>query len=92
MVKGDITMGDKVKNKRISVKKQGIERRKRIMKSIKDYISVKGFPPTVREIGESVELYSSSTVHQHMEVLIREGYISMEKGIPRSIRILKDFD
>jgi len=92
MVKGDITMESRGTNKGICSKKQGIERRKRIMKSIKDYISVKGFPPSIQEIGDSVELSSKSSVHKHMEVLRNEGYISMENGIPRSIRVLKDFD
>jgi repressor LexA len=70
----------------------GMERRRNIMVAIKNYIDTKGYAPTFREVGKTVNLSSTSTVHNHIKKLLEEGYISMEKGSSRSIRVLKDFD
>ncbi|MEG0773854.1 hypothetical protein [Clostridium sp.] len=85
-------MGSKGDTKRRACKPEGIHRRRNIMKAINDYIDRKGYPPSLSEIGESVNLSSKSSIHAHMQRLIEKGYISMEKGIPRSIKVLKDFD
>ncbi len=44
-------------------------RQKQILSYIKDTLRAKGYPPSVREIGEAVGLSSSSTVHSHLEKL-----------------------
>ena len=44
-------------------------RQKQILSYIKDMLRAKGYPPSVREIGEAVGLSSSSTVHSHLEKL-----------------------
>lgn len=51
------------------------KRRKAIMDYIIKEVDEKGYPPSVREIGEAVGLKSSSTVHSHLSRLEREGYI-----------------
>lgn len=48
-----------------------------------------GHFPTVREIGDSVGLRSSSTVHNHLQHLRREGRITMSRFNSRSIRYVK---
>ncbi|SFJ69322.1 transcriptional repressor LexA [Thermoflavimicrobium dichotomicum] len=62
-------------------------------KSILDYIEKevreKGYPPSVREIGEAVGLASSSTVHGHLARLEKKGYIRRDPTKPRAIEILK---
>ena len=55
---------------------------------IKDYSVAKGFPPSVREIGTTVGLKSSSTVHAHLNSLESKGYISRQATIARTIVIL----
>ena len=52
----------------------------------------KGYPPSVREIGEAVGLSSSSTVHAHLEKLQQLGYIRRDPTKPRAIEILKSAD
>lgn len=52
----------------------------------------KGYPPSVREIGEAVGLSSSSTVHAHLEKLQQLGYIRRDATKPRAIEILKPND
>ncbi|MFQ3549476.1 MAG: transcriptional repressor LexA [Armatimonadota bacterium] len=64
------------------------ERQKQILQCISDYTDEHGYPPTVREIGELVGLSSSSTVHAHLRILEREGYISRDAVLTRAIRVL----
>jgi len=49
-------------------------KRKQILDCISESVRDRGYPPSVREIGEVVGLTSSSTVHEHLAVLQREGY------------------
>lgn len=46
-----------------------------------------GYPPSVREIGEAVGLASSSTVHAHLQVLQRHGFLLRDPTKPRAIEV-----
>ena len=50
-----------------------------ILDYIKDEILKRGYPPTVREICETVNLKSTSSVHSHLETLEKNGYIQCRK-------------
>lgn len=63
-------------------------RQKDILDFIKSEVKEKGYPPSVREIGEAVGLASSSTVHGHLERLEKKGYIRRDPTKPRAIEIL----
>ena len=69
---------------KISAKQQ------QILDYIKDEILKKGYPPTVREIGETVNLKSTSSVHSHLETLEKNGYIKRDPTKPRAIEICDD--
>ncbi len=69
---------------KISTKQQ------QILDYIKDEILKKGYPPTVREIGETVNLKSTSSVHSHLETLEKNGYIKRDPTKPRAIEICDD--
>jgi repressor LexA len=47
----------------------------------------RGYPPSVREIGEAVGLSSSSTVHAHLAALQDKGYLTRDPTKPRAIEI-----
>jgi len=64
------------------------ERQRQILQFIKDEIRTKGYPPSVREIGEAIGLSSSSTVHGHMTRLEEKGYIRRDPTKPRAIEVL----
>jgi len=66
------------------------ERRRKILEFIKDEVDAKGYPPSVREIGEAVGLRSSSTVHGHLTRLEELGYIRRDPSKPRAIEVLED--
>lgn len=61
-----------------------------ILDYIKEEILKKGYPPTVREICETVHLKSTSSVHSHLETLEKNGYIKRDPTKPRAIEICDD--
>jgi repressor LexA len=65
-------------------------RQKQILAYIKDTLRAKGYPPSVREIGEAVGLSSSSTVHSHLEKLEELGFIHRDPTKPRAIDVLDE--
>jgi repressor LexA len=65
-------------------------RQKQILSYIKDTLRAKGYPPSVREIGEAVGLSSSSTVHSHLAKLEEFGFIRRDPTKPRAIDVLDE--
>ena len=64
------------------------KRQEAILAFIKEEVKTKGYPPSVREIGEAVGLASSSTVHGHLARLESKGLIRRDPTKPRAIEIL----
>ncbi len=58
-----------------------------ILKFIHTRVTEKGYPPTVREIGEAVQLSSTSTVHGHLSRLEKKGLILRDPTKPRAIEL-----
>lgn len=61
-----------------------------ILEYIKSQILNKGYPPSVRDICEAVDLKSTSSVHAHLESLEKNGYIRRDPTKPRAIEIIDD--
>lgn len=62
-------------------------RQQQILDCIYEEVNTKGYPPTVREICEAVDLSSTSTVHGHLEKLEKNGYIVRDSSKPRAIEV-----
>lgn len=58
-----------------------------ILQCIYDYLDEHGYPPTVREICEAVDLSSTSTVHGHLSRLEKKGFIQRDPTKPRAIEL-----
>lgn len=69
-------------NGRITPKQQ------EILDFMKSRILAKGYPPSVREICEAVNLKSTSSVHAHLETLEKNGFIRRDPAKPRAIEIM----
>ncbi|MDV2685528.1 transcriptional repressor LexA [Alkalihalophilus sp. As8PL] len=65
------------------------KRQQEILDYIKIEVKKKGYPPSVREIGEAVGLASSSTVHGHLSRLEKKGFIRRDPTKPRAIEVLE---
>lgn len=66
------------------------ERQSRILEVIRDFTEQRGYPPSVREIGERVGLSSSSTVQSHLKSLEKRGLVHRDPTKPRAL-ITKGF-
>jgi repressor LexA len=62
-------------------------RQKRILDVIRDAVADRGYPPSIREIGEAVGLTSTSSVHSQLEALQRKGFIRRDPTKPRAIEV-----
>ena len=62
-------------------------RQRRILDFIQQTVRDRGYPPTVREIGEAVGLTSSSSVHAQLENLGRRGLLRKDPAKPRAIEV-----
>jgi repressor LexA len=67
------------------MKDESIDRQRRILEVIDEFIDEHGYPPSVREIGSRVGLSSSSTVQAHLRSLERRGLLSRDRTKPRAI-------
>ena len=65
-------------------------KRREILEFIAEHLRDRGYPPSVREIGEAVGLTSSSTVHAHLGTLQRLGYLRRDPTKPRAIEVRYD--
>jgi repressor LexA len=61
------------------------ERQRGILEVIEKSMRDRGYPPSVREIGEAVNLTSPSTVHSHLASLQRMGFLHRDPTKPRAI-------
>jgi repressor LexA len=66
------------------------QRQHDVLVFIERTVSERGYPPSVREIGQAVGLASPSTVHSHLHTLQRLGYLRRDPTKPRAIEVLAD--
>ena len=66
------------------------KKQQEILDFLKNEIINKGYPPSVREICEAVNLKSTSSVFAHLEALDKNGYIRRDPTKPRAIEIIDD--
>jgi repressor LexA len=69
-------------------KRELTARQREILDFIRAEIHRRGFPPSVREIGQAVGLSSSSTVHSHLAALETKGLLRRDPSKPRALEVL----
>src|SRR3546814_1830670 len=62
-------------------------RQQRILTTLRESIETRGYPPSMREIGETVGLTSSSSVSHQLKVLEAKGFIKRDPNRPRAIQV-----
>jgi repressor LexA len=67
-------------------------RQRQVLEFIDAEVRRRGYPPSVREIGEAVGLSSSSTVHAHLAALQDKGYLTRDPTKPRAIEVRLDVE
>ena len=59
-----------------------------MLRFMHDYTSEKGFPPSIREIGEECDIGSTSVVNYNLNKLVQAGYLRREEKVSRGLRII----
>lgn len=63
-------------------------RQREVLEFIEGFIRFKKYPPTIKEICETLDLRSTSTVHSHLQSLVWKGYLEIDGG-PRTLRVVR---
>jgi repressor LexA len=63
-------------------------RQKKILKFIETFITQNGYPPTIREIGEAVDIASTSVVNYNLNKLVERGFIERAPEVSRGLRLV----
>ena len=62
-------------------------RQQRVLTTIKEAIEERGYPPSMREIGQAVGLTSSSSVAHQLKVLEEKGFLKRDPNRPRALQV-----
>jgi len=65
------------------------DRQKEVLEFISESIAARGYPPTLREIGERMGIRSTNGVNDHLKALEKKGYLAREDLKSRALRPLK---
>ena len=63
-------------------------RQRRVLEIIRNSVDRRGYPPSLREIGEAVGLASPSSVAHQLSMLERKGYLRRDPNRPRAIEVV----
>ena len=67
----------------------GLTRRQRlVLETISDIVAARGYPPSMREIGDAVGLTSSSSVAHQLQTLERKGFLRRDPKRPRAMEVV----
>lgn len=68
------------------------DRQRRILEAIRDSVTTRGYPPSMREIGEVVGLTSSSSVKHQLSALQSKGFLRQDPNRPRALEVVMPED
>ncbi|GAA1830380.1 transcriptional repressor LexA [Microlunatus capsulatus] len=63
-------------------------RQRRVLEVIKEAVDSRGYPPSIREMGEAVGLASSSSVAHQLKTLEQKGFLRRDPNRPRALEVL----
>lgn len=64
-------------------------RQREVLEAIAAFIEHNGYPPSVRDLRVVLNVSSTATVKDHLDALVRKGWIERDPGAARGIRVLK---
>ncbi|MFI6311850.1 transcriptional repressor LexA [Nocardia fusca] len=62
-------------------------RQRKVLEVIRSSVSLRGYPPSIREIGDAVGLNSTSSVAHQLRTLERKGYLRRDPNRPRAVDV-----
>ncbi|QTH58653.1 transcriptional repressor LexA [Corynebacterium hindlerae] len=73
--------------KKNSLQPKLTERQRRILEVIRDAVVLRGYPPSIREIGDAVDLQSTSSVAYQLRQLEEKGFLRRDPNKPRAVDV-----
>ncbi len=64
------------------------ERQRSILRYIQEYVDDRGYPPSIREIGDRVGISSTSVVDYNLRALERDGYLRRDREVSRGLELV----
>ena len=61
--------------------------RVRVLLALREFTETHGYPPSIRELTTRLSLKSPSTIHNHLETLIDQGYLRSDAGRARTWKL-----
>ena len=68
------------------------ERQSRMLRYIRDYLDEHGYPPSIREIGQAVQISSTSVVSYNLNALVNKGVLTRNDKVSRGLRLADDIE
>lgn len=65
-------------------------RERKILEFLQKEITMKGYPPTVREICRAIGIKSTSTVYKDLNTLVEQGFLKKDPSKPRALVLVKE--
>lgn len=65
-------------------------RERQLLDFITQFIDRYGYAPTLKEIGEAMDMHSPATVHEHIDRLRQKGFLRKLDGTARGLEVVKD--
>jgi repressor LexA len=66
------------------------DKQQRILNFIRNFLTQRGYPPTIRDIARGCHISSTSVVDYNLRLLEKEGYIRCDAGISRGIGLVEE--
>ncbi|MBN1945502.1 MAG: transcriptional repressor LexA [Bradymonadales bacterium] len=67
-------------------------RQRLVLTAIASAMEERGYPPTIREIGDLLDIKSTNGVNDHLRALERKGYLYRDRSKSRAIRLVEGLD
>jgi repressor LexA len=67
------------------------DRQRKMLDFIRIFSLQNGYPPSIREIGEAVDISSTSVVNYNLNRLVEQGYLDRDQNVSRGIRLTEKF-
>lgn len=61
-----------------------------VFEVVRAYIERNGYPPSIRDIQDALGFASPSTAHVHVRALVKKGYLQMDKGKCRTMKVVEE--
>lgn len=66
------------------------DRQRQVLDFVRDAIEQKGYPPTIRDIADHLDIVSLNAVRRHLKAIEKKGYIHVDPGKSRGIKVLDE--